>query len=409
MHTNELMDVWNASGSDYNVFRETLESLVQNTYVTSFKTDALTLLHYMGDSPTDPDKLNFAIHSAQQIAERKNLLTCLSANGLKDSGLDDDFLKELREGSKLMLRMNRNGAQREDFYFTSQHLCRDIAARASVGGDAIYDPTNERDIYLMSRYVKQPVEATAVIRRNGSDGNVIHKVFALPSSTYCHIEQDILLHMADKLAEELGPFQCDHWYIDHFITQVWLTFPSHAQDVCDTYGLPDTFVPGVLLETSDTGDCSVRAIAFWQRTGFSRARIGMFEREHRGNFDKREILANYQKKLMGRYLELPQRLAELMTVDIPDTSAAIEAILKQLHANKELGKKRAKSLLEAMQAEVASRPSMTAYELALLFMELPARIITDKVSMETIENYAGKVPFMDFNKIAKATSTVILT
>ena len=121
------------------------------------------------------------------------------------------------------------------------------------------------------------------------------------------------------------------------------------------------------------------------------------------------ILAAYQKKLMGRYLELPQRLAELLSITVPDSAAAIEAILRMVHASKELGKKRAQSLLEAMQAEVSAKPSMSAYELAMLFMDLPARIIDDKTYLEVIENIAGKVPFLDFSKVVTAKSGITLS
>lgn len=409
MHTIELMDSWSASGTDFKEFQRMVERMAKNTYVANVRTNSLMLLHYLGLSPTNDDKMLFSVHSEQQVTDSKRINTALYLSALRDSGMDEKFIKEIQDSTKLICRMGGYGAQRNDFYFTSKHLSRDIAARAELGGDAVYDPTDERETYIMSRYIKSPVNANAVIRRNGEDGNVVHKIFALPSSTYCYIEQTILLEMAAKLAAELGDFVCDKWYIDHFITQVWLTFPEHADDVCETYGIPAEFVPGVLLETSDTGDCSVRAIAFWQRKGSNRARIGMYEREHRGSFDERMILTAYQKKLMGRYLELPQRLAELLSITVPDSAAAIEAILRMVHASKELGKKRAQSLLEAMQAEVSAKPSMSAYELAMLFMDLPARIIDDKTYLEVIENIAGKVPFLDFSKVVAAKSGIALS
>lgn len=405
MTAHELRDTWAVSGDELELFKETIADITNSTYVVDAHTARMTLLHFAGVSPNDPDKLMFTVHSKRQVEEKRLLGTTLKTGTLTSSGVTPEFIDELKSKSKLMMRLDNAGAQREDFYFTSARLARDLAARAQLAGDAVYDPTNERDIYIMSRYIATPSNVQVVIRRNSSENNAVQKIFAMPTMTYQHFDQRIILEMLDAITKELGVPKCQKWYIDHFITQLWVTFPDKADDVSKTYGLPDTLVPGVLMETSNTGDCSLRVIAFWERKRGVHARLGIYEREHRGRADSATVVADMSHKLMPNYTELPYRLCELLTIDIKDPTAAIEAVFHMANISKELGRKRSQNLLDAMTDLVSTRTSMTGYELAMMFMDLPSYDMDETVLVKA-EQIAGKVPFLNFEKIAKSTTAV---
>lgn len=406
MKAAQLIDTWFKTGHDYNEFVDLVQNITKSTYSFGTLTDDITLLHCLGANPNKPDTLTFSMSGKKQIAENRFANINLDIAETKSQGLTDEFVDEIVSRSKLMLRLySDSGGQ--TFCFASSHLSRDLAARARLGGDAVYTPTALRNRYIMENFVSLPVNTSAVIRCNIDEGNHVHKVFALPTSNYTYIPQTMILDMADALAGELGKFECDHWYIDHFITRVWLTFPEKAKDICDVHKLPETLTPGVLLETSDTGDCSIRAIAYWKRKGA--ARIGTYEHEHRGTVEPTKILDGMQAKLMPRYTELPKRLCELLTIDLPDPAASIERIFSMLNANKILGKKRAANFVEAMTGEVSSLGTMTAYEMAMMFIDLPARYVEEKALVDSLEEMVGRVPFLDFHKIAKASSSVVLT
>lgn len=408
MNTHELRDAWEVTGKDIQGFIDSLDNLTGSTYVVDAHTEGLTLFHYIASDPNDPNKMMFSVHSKQQHEMKQSLGTSLDLRSLDGSGATKEFIDELQLNNKLMLRLGNAGAQREDIYFASAHLSRDLAMRASLAGDAVYDPTEERDAYIMSRYVKAPADVKIVIRRNSSGNNAIHKVFAMPTSTYKHFDQHILLDMLHELEADLGKAHCQFWIINHFLTQIWLTFPEKAADICKVYGLPETLTPGVLLETSDTGDCSVRAVAFWERTACSHARIGIYEREHRGKITEEDILAGMHGNLMPHYTKLPNRLCELLTIDLDDPVAAIEAVFQMAHIKKLLGKKRSENLMDVMTGLVSGRTSMTGYELAMMFMDLPTQYSMDPAVIVAAEEIAGKVPFLDFEKIAQATTAVTL-
>lgn len=401
----DLLDSWSASGTDLNEFKEIIQNVANSTYTVQVDTNQLTMMHFLGWNAKVEDRMNLSVHSEAQYLEGKIQKVALNIAKLKSNA---QFIEEVTTVAPLMMNLNHAGYQKGDFYFTSGHLSRDLGARANLAGDAIYDATDDRDSYIMSRYVKKPETATAVIRYD--DTNSIHKVFALASGNYCHIDQTILLDMIGRLEADLGKAECQAWKIDHFLTQIWLTFPENADDICETYGLPDKFIPGVLLETSDSGDCSLRAVAYWQHSSSirSRARIGLYERMHRGRFSSIDVLNTMPTKLMGKYMELPNRLAELLTIDIAEPDEVIAKILKMLNADKLIGKKRTKNLCDCLCSEVGSRTTMTAYELAVMFMDLPSRISIDATCTESIENMAGRAPFVNFAKLAKSTTTSVV-
>ena len=72
------------------------------------------------------------------------------------------------------------------------------------------------------------------------------------------------------------------------------------------------------------------------------------------------------------------------------------------------GKKRTENLLDIMTGLVASSASMTAYEMAMMFLDLPTRFEMDSLVREAAENIAGRVPFLDFEKIAKSSTAVTM-
>lgn len=404
----KLTDTWSLKGTKYEDFAANIRELTSATYTVKLMTSQITMLSLLGQSPKYPDDLITSVYSANPEGAHKCRVSIPRIKGKYGEALFNEFEKN----THLMLRLGNLGTQASDTYFTSKMLSRDLAARANLAGDAVYEPSDARDAYIMERYIKHPQEVIAVIRTDGA----AQKMFALKSDEYNNIEQTVLMKMADELVSKIGDFNCEGWYIDHTISQVWLSFPTYAADICATYHLPDCFVPCVLLETSSTGDCSLRAVAMWMSPKHKAcfARLGKFEKPHRGTWHTDVVLDNMSAALMGRYTELPQRLAELLTIDVDDSAAAIEAVFKLTHAEKRIGKRRAIQLCEALQDEVASMPTMTAYELTVLLMEAPARLVANEFDNrwhEELETIVGEVPYLDWLDIADSVTrpAVVLT
>lgn len=406
MKTIELLDTWRESGTNFKEFAARVEDITKSTIVQNIQTNSLGLYSVIPENCTD-EKIALHAYTAAQTIERKVASrSLLSIATCRSKMMPEEFLQEILKNTRLLLTAGRNTT-----YFTSHYLCRDLAARADLGGDAIYVPSEERDAYIMSRYALKPASVHMVIRKGISDnGSVLYKVFALPSSSYGYIRQTILLDIFEELEEMFGKGQCEYWSIDHNLTKIWISFPDVAEDCSKVYKLPDVLVPGVLMETSDTGDCALRIVAAWKRKSSSaRSTIGVYEREHRGRFSESEALKKVGDELATTYTRLPTRLCELLTIDLPEPDAAIEKAISMLGVSKAIGKKRTKILVEALLDELAPGTKMTGYDLAMLFMDLPSRFVGDERSKEFFEKAAGRLPFMDFDKIAAATTAVTLT
>lgn len=86
MHTIELMDSWSASGTNFKEFQSMVEDMAKNTYVATVRTNNLMLLHYLGLSPTNDDKMLFSVHSEQQVTDSKRVNTALYLSALAVTG-----------------------------------------------------------------------------------------------------------------------------------------------------------------------------------------------------------------------------------------------------------------------------------------------------------------------------------
>lgn len=405
MKAIQLLDTWKITGTDYKEFAAIVEDITQNTIIRQLKTDSLGLYSVIPERCT-PKKIALHAYTAQRALEHlEPARSALNLETCEKKMMPEEFLKEILQSSRLLLTVGKNTT-----YFTSHYLCRDLAARADLGGDAIYTPTEERDAYIMSRYAQKPMDVHMVIRKGFSENNIpLYKVFALPSYTYQYIRQTFLLDIHKNLQELFGASECEFWAIDHNLTKIWLSFPEKADDISKVYKLPDTLIPGVLMETSDTGDCALRVVAAWKKkSSNSRPLIGIFEREHRGKFSESEALKKVDDELAAVYAKLPERLCELLTIDLPEPDAAIEKAFSMLGTVKAIGKKRTKILLESLIGELPPDAKMTGYDLSMLFMDLPTRFIGDERSKEFFEKAAGRLPFLDFEKIAAATTSVTL-
>lgn len=404
MKTTDLNDKMMLCGIDFDKFADALQDIESATYVTEGYTDAVSLLSYIReDAPNDG--LIMSITSKDTLSEYKPRLVRIKRDTLELNGVDAPLLHELMHDSKLMMQIGGVGQQANDFYLTTRALCRDLGARAALAGDAMYNPSLERDRHIMYCYLNSQ-KCKFVVRGNNDGVKAIHKIFAMPSTTYCYIPQTVILDIKKSLERELGKAVCESWSITHFFTEIFLTFPEKANDLCEVYELPDEFIPGIRICTSDTGDSGLIVEPFWT-TDKKKAYLKRTEREHRGKFSSEEFLKNFMGDIIPLYTKWPAKLAELLTIDIPEPEAAVEKVLQMVHAEKILGKKRTNALLETLNCELAIS-HCTAYDIAMFFLNLPTRYDGDIFITQKLEELAGKIPTLDFDKVIKATTKITL-
>ena len=400
MNVNSLLDTWAVSGTDYDEFAELIRDIDTSTEIISAETQDLTLYAVNGRSDEAVELLQY--NEAQTLRREVPGQTRIRHNNLKSIGVTEEFLQEIMK-SRLLVKADGK------VLFTSCGLSRDLGARAQLTGNGLNNPTPERDAFLMHRYTEASCGVNIVIRSNTSDGGRVRKVFAMPSSGYRYIPQDTLLQIAEYFRDEMRGADTKAWFVTHSLSQIWMQFSAQAKDIVDTYKLPDTMIPGILLETSDTGDCALKVIPTWKRaSGRTYVRAGEFKREHKGLFNMEDVKREIKETVFAVYTKLPQRLCDLLMIDIPNAEMFLETLFEDSKIHSILGKRRTKDLLEALQGEISPAASYTAYDIAMRMMDLPAIFEEDKWISEQMESFVYKIPFMDFNKMLKKSATPIV-
>jgi len=400
MKIGQLMDDWAVTGSDFDEFADLITDIDASTTILS--ADSCELVLYAIDKMTSEAIELLQYDVDQTMARSQPGRTRLRMESLKSIKASDDFIDEVMRSGLLM---KAHG----EILFTSCGLTRDLGARALVSGAGLSSPTPERTAFLMHRYTVSPCNVNLVVRSNTDDGGKVRKVFAMPSARYKYIPQSTLLNIAEYFDCEMLGADTKKWFISNNISQIWLEFNKQAEDIAKTYKLPDTVIPGVLLETSDTGDCALKVIPVWRRgKGFSYARGREYKREHKGSFNIDDVLDSIKDKVFSEYTKLPQRLCELLAIDVTNPAVFLEFLLEEARLQSIIGKRRMSNLLEALQGELNPAIRYTAYDIVMRLMELPASFDEDKWIAEQLESAVYRLPFLDIEKIQKKSSTPLV-
>lgn len=400
MKTNMLLDEWSASGTDFETFEKHVRMIDEATSVIPIETDDLTLLSLAG---IKEGAIKLWTYNAEQSIDRQLPgLSKMSIDNIIKKGVTPEFLKDALK-SKLLIRYEN------DIYFTPTWLSRDLGVRADLEGDAVYSATPERSAFFMHRYVTNPESAHMVVRSNILDGGRVKKIIAMPSEKYRRIPQSILLDVIAYLRKEMGKTECVRWSIEHGITQIWIEFPEKAEDVASIYKIPDSMVPGAMLETSDSGDCSFRVVATWRLKSMSYSRYNSYSHQHKGNFDIKSLTSGVKNNLFDSYIKLPERMCELLCMEIADPMAMIDYIFEHCRVKKDtlkehLGKRRIKALSEQLELEFSPDYTYTAYDIVMRLMKLPTQYKEDTNISIGLESLVAKIPFMNFNAFCGAPS-----
>lgn len=421
-----LLDGWVSRGTSIADFKSELNYLSSITSVKSVKSSDITLLSIDEENNT-ADKLATYILKPGYIWEVSELKDGRKVKNLRQGFIDrkkleeidaDDLVSECENNTKLCFLHGKN------LFFTSQNLHLTLGLRTGIKGEAGYDPTLERDLLTAKRLEKED-EATLIVRN--IDGAT--KVFAALSGNYTYIPQNLLCDIVDSVMKDsrFGAVDCLRWSVDNKNAEIYLEFPDKASEIASVYEMPDKLVPGLYLSKSDVGECSITVRATW-RVNHSLIIADELKRKHTGKINIEDILKNVEKIVFDKYAVLPDKLCELMTMDITDPSwsstlsaskfmsanekvlrETIKNVFKQINLVKAIGKKNEKELYESLCEELDTSLSFTAYDIAMMVMQLPSRTSgMNKVYEENFAKACGQAPYCSFEK-PKPKSAIVLT
>jgi len=286
------------------------------------------------------------------------------------------------------------------FFFSLHGIARDLGARALLQGDGIYQSTHERNRFLASLYGKGKTGAVAIFRADEK----MNKLISLGSKNYTYIPQSLILSVIETLSDPsiLGEFEMVHWFMDHNITQCVIKFPHRAEDMARMYGRTDLPMPCMLIESSDSGDCSFTATPLWQLTGGSYVRgEGEFSRKHYGSVTPEGILKDIAERTWSTYTKLPERLCELALIDAPDPKAVVEWVFTDptLKLADAVGKRVVDAVCEAVCMEFVPGVKYTLMDIVLILMGVPARLDLTENRKKAMETALYKCAFRPLEEI----------
>lgn len=416
MDEKKLLDKWSASGSDVESFNEAVKDLSDATYVSVVRAGNLKLLSKTeSDVPSalgvfvlDPNNLWEIDPTGAFFLKRGKI-----KREIFEKVNAEELVKEYENSTKLLIQSDGK------ILFTSLNLCPTFGLRTQMGGDATLTPSIGRDIHFAERLkVNEDEEISLIIRNAGG----VRKAFAALSGTYTYEPQTLMSDTLKRVSDGgvLGKMECHHWSLNNQIGEIFVEFPEKAAEISAIYDLEDELVPGLYIAKSDVGECSITIRATW-RVGSSIIILDELKRKHSGKIDVEKIMEDVDKIVFSKYTKLPEKLCELMTVNITDptwkktlstskfesankkaVNAAIKSVFKQIGLVDATTKKIEKQLYEALCDEIDPSITYTAYDIAMMIMQLPERRIVglSKAYIDPLAKACGKAPYVKYDKVA---------
>lgn len=429
MNEKFLLDNWQEFGTSIEDFEKTITEVANHTtFISPINSRDITVLSYC-QTRDDGKMACFALSPLQNAVENMKVIspTVLNINpqSVLSKGNFEDLLKEVRDDVGVLFLNEapdaKNG-KKAKCLFVSKKVITHRLQPFGVNGDFLSQKSFERDQLIAKLFGEKGLWRTLVTRNY----NGIVKVFSMLGERYKHLPQDILLKIYEELTGGgiMGRPECKCWEMTHFMTRIQIEFPEKADEFQTVYGLSHKIVPGITLETSDTGDCSVRVKGTW-RIKNSTSIHEEVQKKHQGDWSVEELLEDTNNDIFSEYTKLPEALCDLMSCDITDPKwdlsvpaeralngdlikSVLKDAFKKLKIVEAIGKQAEKSLFEQLYNEFDSSIAYTAYDIALGIMSTPERVTgLHALTQEKLAKAVSKAPYIKYEpKIKKA---IVLT
>ncbi len=410
-----LNDHYRETGADYEVFKSKVSDMVGITKDITVRGGDVELLSYC-DIPEvqEEGKLKFYVLSDSYIQD------FLSGKRLVIGGVPKDaFPEELIE--EMIATTGLVAVIGNEKYLVSDLAIPTLSLRASVSGDKTINRQNLiRNLHFADAIISKNDTIHFVYRE--VDG--VKKIFAALGSQYSYIPQSVITDAADiiMVEEKVGKAEVCRYEIDHDFTTITLSLPELSEAVKDDYSLPHAITPGIYLATSDTGSSSITARSVYY-SGRGMVILDEVMIKHVGKITGEMIVEKVNESLLANIRLLPETLSELIGMPIMDYSKVDLSTERGARKNMEkmssilsksmskylkgaMAKKTQKEILTCLMDELNSNVQYTLYDIAILFLELSARI--EGVNAQTlydIQKACAVVPFKLKKDMTSITSS----
>jgi hypothetical protein len=397
LNEKTLLDSWVATGKTYEDFKTLLTELSDCTNFVQVDPVEISVLSLMS---LNEEKARF--YDLQPCntggPQEKPCIRSLPISKVLAKGSHEQLLKETFETVKALFFSDGN------VFFPAERIMTRSLCQFGAGGLKMGTPSYERDLYISSLF-KDAQKSTFVIREIAG----VKKLVAILSARYQALPQSALCEIIDALAEinDFGKMETYLWMMTNWTSDIYLEFPEKAEEIQSYYELPDDFIPGFWLRTSDTGDSSVKVYPTWRRgRSISYVEESAVIKVHSGKIELSDIIKDVVEKAFKEYVRLPEAMCNLMTQSITDDSLdlttpkgvaknkediakVIKNAFRSLNIVKAIGKGHTKALYEQLCAEFSGSIRYTAYDIATAILSMPERL--EGIGTDTKHNLESAV------------------
>ncbi len=376
-----LEDNWTQQGSDYDEFKAIVKTVSDSTYIANMPNYIINRVQdnefrIVGLTPNTP-------HDGKKLVFKFDENNTQTKDSIKETGF-------------LVGEIDAKGNVYS--YAVSQHSLLTLLQKLRCFADAIMHPKN---IFVRNKFLAEELktEKDKIINCNMIYRTVDNrrKVFAFCSEKYQEIKQIEMTHIIDDILDykSFGEAICDGYYIDQFFSKISFVYPTYASELGMKYGIDEkNVIPCIMWMTSDTLDCSLKAIAGWKIGGHFVIQ-DEYVQKHYGDVED-DLSTDILNSLFNEWEKLPQALCNLMGIDIKLNPKYLEKLLKDTEIAKCIGKKRAESFIEDTIASVDPSTPLTAYDLYMELCESLGKMsddINSTITQDKLSKILGKLPF----------------
>jgi hypothetical protein len=395
----DLLDSFSMTGTDETEFFKVLSAIDTATQRLDIE---MPELQYAVVEPsvmtTDGDPVYRLVNEKDMVIGAKTQIRKMPAAFIE--GIDPDIYAEAKSLGCFAFVDKR-------CYFMSRNMLSSLGARADLTGAPILEPSYDMFRHYMRIFTSKKAKGSLIMRVAGN----IAKLMSCRSVTFNHQPLTVLQDITGLFDESLGKHTCIIWNVDNRRSEIEYEFPDLAEEFAKLYNLPDKIIPGIRLCTSDVGESSIIAEGT-MNIGNRKLYTSSYKRRHAGKFTIEEVLSDIEKTVFMDYTKLPDRLAELMLIDIENPVDITERVLEIIGLGDIIGNFIAKKTAELMLSEIDPTLKCTAYDIALNVMSIPDRLIVSdkKVADSTVLKAQHKLKaaaFVDYEKLLKTTSVIL--
>lgn len=401
-----LLDEWTTSGKSYEDFKNTLTELSDCTEFVKVNPVEISVLSL---TSVDEEKARFW-----------ELCPCFTGAPQNTPNIRALKLEKVMEKGehKLLLDENLNGVKtlffsNERVFFPSAKVFSRGLVQFGAGGSAMTEPNYERDLYISSLFKRVKKKGCTFVVREIAGAK---KLMAILSANYGALPQSALCEIIDSFdRKDFGEVKTYAWTIDNWVSNIYVEFPEKAEEIREMYKLKDDFVPGLWLQTSDTGDASIKIFPTWRKgRAISYVDKASVKYVHNRKIELSDVIEEIKKKAFAEYTRLPEALCDLMGKTLTDetwdlskpkfikkNSNLMAKVIKKtfvtLNVASAIGKDNKKSLIEQMCAEFSGEIPYTAYDVASAFLSLPERLEgISKFALIKLESLVANAPYIKY-------------